>query len=228
MRLTKRAIKGIIRIYLFVILQAIIFFVSAGHFEIPRAWILFGLGFVHLLALTITMAKLNPELINQRAIKRSCTKLWDKIFFAVYFPMAFILLAVAGLDVGRFQWSNIIIHYCIIGIVLYIVAAILTAWAMIVNPHFEPTVRIQKDRNHQVITSGPYKKVRHPGYAGGILSVISTPLIVGSTFAFIPAGIMIFLLIIRTALEDKMLNNELKGYTEYTKRVRCRLFPGVW
>jgi protein-S-isoprenylcysteine O-methyltransferase Ste14 len=99
---------------------------------------------------------------------------------------------------------------------------------MIENPHFEPTVRIQEERSHRVITTGPYKFVRHPGYLGGLLWAVSIPFMIGSIFAFIPAGVYVILMIIRTWFEDRTLQKELSGYVEYTKRTRRRLFPGIW
>lgn len=99
---------------------------------------------------------------------------------------------------------------------------------MITNRYFETTVRIQKDRGHQVIATGPYKIVRHPGYVGIILSVLSFSLIIGSLFSLIPAGIIILLFIVRTLLEDKTLHDELDGYPEYSKQVKYRLLPGIW
>jgi protein-S-isoprenylcysteine O-methyltransferase Ste14 len=99
---------------------------------------------------------------------------------------------------------------------------------MIENPHFEPTVRIQEERSHRVITTGPYEFVRHPGYLGGILWALSIPFMIGSILAFIPAGVYVLLMIIRTWLEDRTLQKELNGYLEYTKRTRHRLFPGIW
>ena len=99
---------------------------------------------------------------------------------------------------------------------------------MVVNPHFEQTVRIQKDRGHKVISSGPYKIVRHPGYFGGIVFAVSIPLIIGSIFALIPAGIYVILFMIRASLEDKTLHKELDGYRKYAKSVKYKLFPGIW
>ncbi|MCK5593262.1 isoprenylcysteine carboxylmethyltransferase family protein, partial [Candidatus Bathyarchaeota archaeon] len=136
--------------------------------------------------------------------------------------------AVAGWDIGRFQSPGLDVPFAAVGFVLFIVSTILLNWAMIVNPHFEPTVRIQKDRDHKVITSGPYKRVRHPGYLAGILFTLSIPLIIGSVFTLIPSGIYSLLMIIRTSLEDKTLHKELEGYSEYAKRVRYRLFPEIW
>jgi protein-S-isoprenylcysteine O-methyltransferase Ste14 len=134
---------------------------------------------------------------------------------------------VAGLD-SRFHWSNLDPYFAVIGVVFIVVSSVFLNWAMTVNPHFEPTVRIQKERDHKVITSGPYNIVRHPGYLAGILFAVSIPLIIGSVFAFIPAGIYVLLMIIRTGLEDKTLQEELEGYSEYARQIRYRLFPGIW
>lgn len=99
---------------------------------------------------------------------------------------------------------------------------------MAVNPHFETTVRIQDDREHRVCTSCPYKIVRHPGYVGVILGTLGIPLILGSWWGLVPGTIMILLVVMRTALEDRTLQKELTGYKEYTKITRYRLFPFVW
>jgi len=99
---------------------------------------------------------------------------------------------------------------------------------MLVNRYFEASVRIQRDRGHRVITTGPYRIVRHPGYVGAILWGISTPLIIGSVYGLIPGSVAGIVRIIRTSLEDKLLCKELKGYVEYTKRVRYRLLPELW
>jgi protein-S-isoprenylcysteine O-methyltransferase Ste14 len=99
---------------------------------------------------------------------------------------------------------------------------------MLVNAHFEVTVRIQTDRHHQVVTTGPYAFVRHPGYVGASLWALGSPLIVGSAWGLIPAGLTVLLLILRTWLEDKTLCAELPGYADYAQRVRSRLLPGLW
>ena len=89
-------------------------------------------------------------------------------------------------------------------------------------------VRIQKDREHTVVTSGPYRFVRHPGYAGAVLSYVAVPVMLSTLWAFIPAALLIVALVIRTALEDRTLRDELAGYAEYTQKVCYRLVPGIW
>ena len=111
---------------------------------------------------------------------------------------------------------------------LFTVSTVLLNWAMMANPFFEPTVRIQKERGHRVITSGPYKIVRHPGYLAGILYALSVPLIIGSIFTFVPVAIYVLLIGIRTLLEDRTLHEELDGYSEYSKTVGYRLMPWLW
>jgi protein-S-isoprenylcysteine O-methyltransferase Ste14 len=138
------------------------------------------------------------------------------------------LPVVAGLDVGRFHSSSLDSAFVFPGFVLLIFSTVILNWAMAVNPFFEPTVRIQKERDHKVITSGPYTYVRHPGYLAGLLFVFSFPLLVGSVFAFVPAGIYMILVVLRTSLEDRTLTRELFGYSEYSKKVRYKLFPWVW
>jgi protein-S-isoprenylcysteine O-methyltransferase Ste14 len=139
----------------------------------------------------------------------------------------YVLVVVVGLDI-RFQWSYLGIDFAIAGTVLFIVGSVSIHWAMIVNTHFETTVRIQKDRDQKVITTGPYRIVRHPGYVGAILWAISTPLIIGSLVGLAPAAIAVFFLVIRTWLEDKTLHRELNGYAEYAETVRYRLLPEIW
>jgi protein-S-isoprenylcysteine O-methyltransferase Ste14 len=88
--------------------------------------------------------------------------------------------------------------------------------------------RIQTDRGHQVVSSGPYRWMRHPGYAGALLTYLATPLFLDSGWAFLPTVFITILMVIRTYLEDRFLQDELEGYRDYVKRVRYRLLPGVW
>ena len=115
-----------------------------------------------------------------------------------------------------------------VGLVLFLLGGGLFLRAMGENPFFEKTVRIQRERDHRVIDTGPYRTVRHPGYVGMIAWLLSFPLLLTSTWAFLPVGLAVVCLLVRTALEDRTLRSKLPGYAAYSARVRSRLLPGVW
>ena len=215
---------------IFLLVQIIVFFVSAGNITNQRPWLYFITAFIHYSVSTAVQYKINPQLIVQRLkVKREGTKLWDEILMRTSNLMIIIAIpAVAGLDVGRFQWSNIDIYFAPLGLVCITISSIVLNYAMFVNIHFEPTVRIQKERAHKVIKSGPYRIMRHPGYLAGILFAVSIPLLIGSLFSYIPVSIYILLMIIRTWLEDMTLKKELNGYLDYSKQVKYRLIPWIW
>jgi protein-S-isoprenylcysteine O-methyltransferase Ste14 len=224
------AIKQLFLTSIFLIIQIIFFFVSSGNITNQQPWLYFLTAFVNYLAGTIILYKLNPQLLVQRLKrKREGSKKWDEILVQVSNLTIIILIPIiAGLDVGRYQWSNLNVNFAWIGLVFIGISSVLLNDAMINNKHFEPTVRIQKERDHKVVTSGPYGIIRHPGYLAGILFAIAIPLLIGSLFSFVGVGIYSFLMIVRTWLEDKTLQEELEGYKEYSNHTRYRLFPGIW
>ena len=113
-------------------------------------------------------------------------------------------------------------------LVLILVGYAIGSWALMENRFFSGVVRIQVERGHQVVTTGPYRWVRHPGYAGALLTYWLTPVLLDSLWTFLPVAAMTVVLIIRTALEDRTLTSELLGYAEYAGRTRFRLLPGIW
>jgi len=228
--LRKVVVRSVIVTCFLLTLHLVIFFVSAGRLDLYQPWFYFGIIFVYSILNLAALAEFSPELLKQRLLrKREGSKLWDEVLMrACNIMLMFVLPFIAGLDVGRFHWSSLSIYYVPLGFVLFIVGGFLTTRAMVENPHFETTVRIQEERSHRVITTGPYEFVRHPGYLGGLLLGVSIPFMVGSVFAFIPVGVYVLLMISRTWLEDRTLQKELNGYLEYTKRTRHRLFPGIW
>ena len=229
-KLNKFGLKVLVGTFLGPFIQVALLFISAGRVNIPVGWVYLVVSFVGMFGGIMLVYKANPELLNHRGQweKKKDTKPWDKVLLIAFGITGFYILpVVTGLDI-RFQWSYFGIHFTIAGIVLFLVGSVIINWAMIVNTHFETTVRIQNERGHKVITAGPYKMVRHPGYVGAILWAVATPLIIGSVVGLIPAGIACFVLIIRTWLEDKTLHSELNGYIEYVGRVKYRLFPGIW
>jgi len=229
-RFRAAGIKQVLLICVMLSVQIVVFIVSAGHANDLRAWFFFSISFLHYSTSTAVQYKLNPELLAQRLrIKREGSKLWDEILMRTSNLVVLLVIpATAGFDIGRFHWSALDVNLVVIGLILLSISTILLNWAMTVNPFFEPTVRIQHDRDHTVVTSGPYKIVRHPGYLAGILFALSIPPIIGSAFTFIPVGLYCVLTITRTLLEDRTLQDELEGYSQYASQVRYRLIPGIW
>jgi protein-S-isoprenylcysteine O-methyltransferase Ste14 len=176
-------------------------------------------------------ARRNPGMLAERAnsMKARDAKEWDKKlvpFAAMLGPLA--LLIVSGLD-ARFGWSPALPGWIpLTALVIMVLALILGDWAFIENQFFSGTVRIQTERGHHVIDTGPYRYVRHPGYVSAIWTFLATAPLFGSLWGLIPALITIVLFILRTALEDKTLQAELPGYKEFAQKTKYRLFPGIW
>jgi Putative protein-S-isoprenylcysteine methyltransferase len=228
-KIDKSGINYIIRLCFQLLFMILSFFIAAGNVFIARVWIYFGIAAAVYLISSIILIKCNPELMNERAKARDNTKAWDKLLLGLYIFIAFFgIHIVAGLDVGRFKWSCMDVSYFVPGLVLYILSSVFGGWAMIVNKYFEATVRIQDDREHKVIKEGPYKIVRHPGYMSILLGITGVPLMIGSLYAFICSAAVIVIIVIRTALEDKMLQRELRGYSDYSRQVKYRLILFIW
>jgi protein-S-isoprenylcysteine O-methyltransferase Ste14 len=228
-RLNRDGIKYLLTPFRWTILMTIAFFVAAGRLDIVRAWLAFGIHFLGALAGAILMARFAPGLANQRASIKPGTKRWDKVILAIYFLLILLVIPIiAGLDVGRYQWSQLGRHYEMLGFALYLASFFLFHWAMLTNEHFEVSSRIQTNRDHTVIMSGPYGHVRHPGYVAMICVSIADSFIIGSLYSLIPGILAVMVTVMRTFLEDRMLQNELEGYFEYAGKVKYRLIPGIW
>jgi protein-S-isoprenylcysteine O-methyltransferase Ste14 len=228
-RLNKDGVKYLFAPFRWTILMTVAFFLAAGRLDISRAWLAFGIHFLGAIAGGLLMWKYAPGLANQRASVQQGTKGWDKVILAIYFFLILLVIPIiAGLDIGRYHGSELGINFAIIGIAFYLAFFLLFHWAMLKNEHFEGTSRIQKDRAHKVIMNGPYRLVRHPGYVAMIFASLADSFIIGSLYALIPGIFAVIVTVIRTFLEDRMLRNELNGYTEYAQKIKYRLIPGIW
>ncbi len=211
-----------------VILMGAVLFCAAGRLDWGRGWILIGVMFVvGAICLPILLIA-NPAVVEARLSVHRGAMPFDKVFVALLGSDLLALLVVPGLDAVRFKWSSLPVHTVCAGVALYVLGTIPVTWAMCVNPYLGGTVRIQTERGHRVIATGPYRIIRHPTYAGVIVMFSGWPLILGSLSAFIPAGLMIPIFVFRTAFEDRTLQKDLPGYAEYAKRTRYRLLPFVW
>lgn len=202
-------------------------FLFAGTVDWPGAWLFATVIAATILLNLAVMRRWNPSLLRARLESHAGTKTFDKVFGAVAALSIGAMLAVAGLD-HRFGWSRLTSATIYMGIALHFAGMIPITWTMAVNPFLETTVRIQSDRGHFAVRSGPYCVVRHPMYAGLLTALSGWPLIFGSVWSYLPGAILAVALVIRTVFEDRTLRSELDGYRDYTNRTPFRLVPMVW
>jgi len=203
-------------------------FALAGRIDYWQGWVYILLNLA-ILVLTYVALSDRKDLIQERLKPGKGMKRWDKIYYIVSSPTYFIAIAVASLDAGRFHLEpQVPLAIIIFGIMICCAGHLLLLWAKRVNRFFSSVVRIQTDRGQTVCKEGPYRFVRHPGYVGGMLFGMATPLVLASFWALIPAAVGAMLVILRTYLEDRTLQKELPGYLEYTNQVRYRLLPKIW
>jgi protein-S-isoprenylcysteine O-methyltransferase Ste14 len=205
-------------------------FWAAGTVAWPMGWVVAGIYAAWVAGMATVLIILQPELIAERLGPRKGGKLWDLAILGVLAMANLARLILAGLDF-RYGWTPA----GTFPLAVMIGAAVLAAagygffvWATASNAFFSQQVRLQPDRGQLVATGGPYRLMRHPGYAGALLFELFSPIALGSWWAVIPSAIGFVVLIVRTALEDRALQAELPGYPEYTAKTRYRLVPGIW
>ena len=210
------------------VIMALELFLAAGTINWLWAWVFLGIGLVSVAINAFLMMRTSPETVAERGRPKE-TQDWDKWIAGLWFLGQYVFLPIlAGLDV-RFGWTGeIAIGWHMLGAVMYALSLELSSWAMITNAYFSTAVYIQKDRGQSVCSTGPYQYVRHPGYVGYFFQALSTPLLLGSLWAMLLAIPIAVLMVIRTAKEDRMLQEQLPGYKEYAQEVKYSLIPGVW
>lgn len=195
-----------------------------------EAWIYAGIWISGFACSRSLVARRHPDLLAERArfMQYENVKPWDKILSPLVGLGGGVISLVAGLD-ARFCLSLIFsLPIKIVSLAVILAGYALASYALIENRFFSGMVRIQTERGHQVVSSGPYRWIRHPGYAGALVSFWATPFFLDSFWAFIPVVLITIALMIRAYLEDKTLQTELTGYRDYVRQVRYRLIPGVW
>ena len=201
-----------------------VLFGSAGRWDLPFFWAFLGVVVVFLLAFRL----LTDPGLQQERVGHGSGRSRSRAFRLALAPFVLGLLVVAGLDAGRFHWSAVPFGVQVAGLVGLAAALSLMLWAMAVNRFFSPAIYIQSERGHHVITGGPYRFIRHPGYLAMALIFGFGVLALGSWWALLPAAGYALLILNRAAREDRFLQAELPGYAEYAKRVHYRVLPGVW
>ncbi len=221
-------VRWAIRETMGIIMAALILFLSAGRWDWLWGWVAVGTLVYWVGGTALAVIPRHPELLNQRRGPRKDAKAWDMAIVGMLGVLVLAVYLVAGLDV-RYVWTvGFPTGAQIAGTIVTLLGYSVLVWATASNAFFSQNVRIQKERSHTVATGGPYRYVRHPGYVGSILAYLGTPVLLGSSWAILLGIVMVALIVVRTALEDKTLQNELPGYQEYAQQVRYRLLPGVW
>ena len=212
------------RLVAFPIVLLGVLFGSAGRLDLPWMWVYAGIMCCSALAACFLLeADLKAERMRPGPGEK------DRLTIRLMLPVLLVHWVVAGLDVGRFHWSDgVPVAARLAGAAVMSATLALTVWAMRVNRFFSSAVRIQSERGHRLVTTGPYRFVRHPGYLAGLVGTPAGALVLGSWWAMAPLIVQVLALLRRTALEDRLLREELPDYEEYAHRVRYRLIPGIW
>jgi protein-S-isoprenylcysteine O-methyltransferase Ste14 len=222
-------IRWSITSFIFLLLVGASLFLSAGTFAWLNAWGYIFLTASILLLDAMVLIRISPELLGERSRYQKGAKNWDQVFsrlMATIGPL--IIWILSGLDY-RFAWSPPIPTWMVVlSAVLIFAGSMFTLWAMAANRFFIGMVRIQAERGHTVVNTGPYRYVRHPGYFGSLFFLLFSPIMLGSLWALIPATLTCVVVFLRTYLEDNTLRDELPGYLEYSTDIRYRLVPGLW
>lgn len=223
-------LKTIVQLLIVLVVVPLVPMIISGAWDWWEAWtyaILSVFGFIISRALA---SRRHPDILVERArsMDMEDAKPWDKILAPSMALGSVLILVVAGMD-KLFGWTTpFTLNLKLAALIAIFLGYIFGSWALIENRFFSGVVRIQTDRGHHVVTTGPYRIVRHPGYAGALWTYIAMPILLDSLWAFIPTVLLVGVLVLRTSLEDRTLQNELPGYKEFTQKTRYRLFPGIW
>jgi protein-S-isoprenylcysteine O-methyltransferase Ste14 len=204
------------------ILFALALFLPAGSLTWLAGWVFLILFFGFFTSINIWLFKHNPGLLQERmSLGRSDQKGWDKVLFPLLLALPFAWLAFIALDAVRFHWSSIPVWVQVIG-------AVILLFSFRENSYLSTVVRIQEDRGHKVVSSGPYRYVRHPMYSAFIPFMVGTPLLLGSWYGVLLGLGFMVVLARRAVLEESTLREELQGYAYYMTQVKYRILPYIW
>lgn len=220
---SSRWIAFFIRCTLYAFVMVALLFIPAGRWDLPFFWAYIVIFSAYSVALPFAAG---PELAKERLSPGPGGR--DRFTRIAWLVLVLGQMVVAGFDVGHLHWYAVPVWLQVAGLAGVVMAMAIWTWAIATNRFFSHLIRIQEDRGHEVVTGGPYHYIRHPGYASFSVLLPCNALAFGSWLAMIPALLLILVIFRRTALEDQVLRQELRGYKEYSMEVPWRLVPGLW
>jgi len=209
---------------------ALVLFLAAGTAAWLAGWLYLVVFFTFVVSISLWLLRRNPSLLSERmtGVGASGQKTWDKILLAIIGLLFVGWLVLMPVDAVRFQWTTLPPLVQGLGVVVLLASFPLFFWVFAANPYLSPAVRLQEDRGQEVVSTGPYRYVRHPMYAAVIPYFVGTTLMLGSAWGLVGALVLMLAIAARAVLEERTLARELAGYADYRQRVRYRLVPGVW
>jgi protein-S-isoprenylcysteine O-methyltransferase Ste14 len=211
------------------LLFAAALFLPAGTIAWPAGWTYLVLFFGFFLGTNAWLFKHNPGLLQERMrLGRSDQKGWDKVLFPVLLILPFAWLAFISFDAVRFHWSSVPFWLQGVGFVVLLCSFYLFFLTFRENSYLSTVVRVQEERGHTVVSTGPYHHVRHPMYAAFLLFMTGSPLLLGSLYGVVLGLAFMLVLARRAVLEEHTLQKELRGYADYMAKVKYRIIPHVW
>lgn len=230
----KQKVVNVTRVVIMLLLVLVVIpllpILISGRWGWWEAWLMAAIFILTFIVSRTLAARKTPDILKERANygQHENTQPWDKWLSPLVAYGSVLILLVSGLD-ALYHWSaGFSLPVKMVGLVLIVTGYVLASFALIENAYFSGTVRIQAERGHRVVSSGPYGFVRHPGYLGSLVASLGMPLLLDSAWAFIPVVVFGAFFIIRTRLEDRFLQGNLMGYREYAQKVQYRLLPGIW
>lgn len=220
----------ILQLVFFILVVPFLPLLISGRWDWWEAWVY---AIVYILTFIISRAlaaRRSPDILKERGkfMDHADTQPWDKVLAPLVGLGGGLLPLAVGLE-ARFGSQPVFsLGLKLSALTLFLAGMIWASAALIENSFFSGTVRLQSERGQAVISAGPYAMMRHPGYSGALLTYLSTPILLESWWAFLPAVFLLVVLVLRTFLEDRFLQENLSGYKEYAARVRWRLLPGIW
>jgi len=222
--------KTIVQLVLVLVVMPLLPMIISGAWGWWEAWTYAAISFFGFILGRALASRRHPDLLAERSRSMGMedAQPWDKILAPAMALGSIVPLIVAGLD-KRYGWTDpLAFNIKIVSLIVIVLGYVLGSWALIENKFFSGIVRIQEDRGHHVVTTGPYRFIRHPGYAGSLLVYLVVPIFLDSLWAYIPTILLIGIVFLRTLLEDRTLQSELPGYKDFTQKTRYRLLPYIW